>query len=111
MSLKSDMGRLENIWNYISDIEKIIQKHGNIDLTLEDLEGQYALMMCLVQIGEYLNKIESPDLRQELPVKYAVSFRNILVHEYENIDMVIVKNIIEVNLPDLKSKIKQIINK
>jgi hypothetical protein len=34
MYLKSDIGRLENIWNFISDIENIIKKHGDIDLTI-----------------------------------------------------------------------------
>jgi uncharacterized protein with HEPN domain len=39
MSLKSDVGRLENIWSYISDIEIITKKHGDIDSTIQDLEG------------------------------------------------------------------------
>jgi uncharacterized protein with HEPN domain len=110
MSFKSDIGRLETIWNLISDIEKIIERHGDIDLTIEDLEGQYAIMMCLVQVGEILNRIESPDLVKQLPVKYAVAFRNIIVHEYENMDKTIVKNILQINLPELKSQIHLILN-
>jgi uncharacterized protein with HEPN domain len=109
MSLKSDIGRLENLWNYILDIEAIISKHNGIDKTLEDMEGQYAVMMYLVQIGEILNKIESKNFVEQLPIKYAVAFRNIIVHEYENMDTTIVKNILEKNIPELKSQIEPIL--
>ncbi len=52
MSLKSDTARLEQILVYIADIDKIVSRHKSIANTLNDIEGQYAIMLCLSQIGE-----------------------------------------------------------
>ena len=69
MSHKSDAVRLESILMYIEDINEIIRKHTGVEETLADKEGQYAVMMCLVQIGETLGRIESPDLRDKATSK------------------------------------------
>ena len=105
MSHKTDTARLESILMYIEDINEIIQKHSNVEATLADMEGQYAVMMCLVQIGETLGRIESPGLREKLPVKLASSLRNIIVHDYEGVDPKIVRQTISESLPKLKTQI------
>jgi len=52
MSDKHDRVKLEFILELIHDIDKIIDRHGNIEKTLDDFEGHHAVMMCLMQIGE-----------------------------------------------------------
>ena len=105
MSHRSDAARLESILMYIEDIDEIIQKHSSVEETLADKEGQYVAMMCLVQIGETLGKIESPDLRDKLPVKLASSLRNIIIHNYEGVDPKIIGLPISESLPKLKAQV------
>lgn len=105
MSPESDRPRLETILKYIDDIERIIQRHESIEKALLDIEGQYALMLCFIQIGELLNKIKSEEYKAMLPVKFAVGLRNIIVHNYDGIDVQIVKNTIVKSLPELKEKL------
>lgn len=71
MSKGSDAARLRQILEYISDIEKIIIRHKTIEIALDDLEGHHAVLMCLGQIGEKMNKLESSEFRAVLPVRYA----------------------------------------
>ncbi|MBP7284599.1 MAG: hypothetical protein KBA66_23640 [Leptospiraceae bacterium] len=65
----SDKAKLEFIFKMISSIEIIIERHKGIDQTIEDLEGQNAILICVLQIGETLNKLENAELRTSLPVK------------------------------------------
>jgi uncharacterized protein with HEPN domain len=111
MSRKSDIAKLESIEKYISDISKIILKHGDIQNALLDTEGQYAIMMCLVQIGEIIQKIEDIEIRQKLQIKEASGFRNLIVHNYEGIDFIITEKIVLENIPLLEQDIQKILEK
>jgi uncharacterized protein with HEPN domain len=106
MSKRSDLAKVELILKYISDIQKIIERHGSIDKALDDYEGEYALMMCLAQIGEAVNKISEPEILSKIPVSKISGMRNRIVHGYEDIDKIIIAEVLTVHLPDLKEKIK-----
>ncbi|MFH1612610.1 MAG: HepT-like ribonuclease domain-containing protein [bacterium] len=108
MSKKSDMARLESILDYIDDIEKITIKHGSVQGVLSDMEGQYAILMCLQQIGEILNKIKSEEYRSILPIKGAIGFRNVIVHDYNGINLSVAKLTIEQQIPELRKTIQKI---
>lgn len=109
MSEKSDNARLEAVLDYIRDINTIIGRHKTIENALLDMEGQYALMMCIQQIGELVNKIQSEKYTAVLPIKDIVGFRNIVAHNYDGINFNIVENIIEKSIPELKSLIEGIL--
>jgi len=109
MSDRSDLAKLELILKYISDIEKIIERHGSIEQVIEDFESQYAVMMCLIQIAETVNKISFQEYISKLPLKKIMGFRNRIVHDYESADWVIVSNILKNNIPELKSIIVTLI--
>ena len=59
MSHRGDIARLVKTIKYINTIEKIIARHKDSIDTLHDLEGQPALLMCLIQIGVFLASINS----------------------------------------------------
>ncbi len=61
MSHRADLARRERILNYIDDIAEIVKRHRTAEKTLKDKEGQYAVFLCLVQIGELLGKISTPE--------------------------------------------------
>lgn len=99
---ETTLAKLEFTLTMIEDIEKIVERHGNPELTLHDMEGQYATLMCLLQIGESLSKIKEKDAVDKLPVDLAYKTRNIIVHSYTGVDLNIVKNILVADIPKLK---------
>lgn len=109
MSDNSDRAKLESILDYVNDINKIVARHNTIENALLDFEGQYALMMCIVQIGEIVNKIKSEKYKAKLPVKNIIGFRNIITHNYDGINYHIAEQTIAENIPQLKILVEEIL--
>lgn len=93
----------------INDVETIVARHGDAKKALEDIEGRYALLMCCMQIGETLSKLESDDLKSSLPVKFAYSMRNIIAHDYLGINSKIIETTINCDLSELKANLSLIL--
>lgn len=110
MSRKADFARLEGIVGYVDDIFAIVGRHGSITNTLNDMEGQYAVMLCLTQIGELLGKVQEPELASQLPVRMAGGLRNIIVHDYEGVEMTIIGNTIRESLPELRLTVQALLD-
>lgn len=51
--------RIETILKYIEDIDYIVSNYEGVVNTLDDRIGKHSLLMCLMQIGENLNKLNS----------------------------------------------------
>ncbi|OHD97011.1 MAG: hypothetical protein A3E21_05480 [Sulfurimonas sp. RIFCSPHIGHO2_12_FULL_36_9] len=95
----------------IENIEEITKRHNGIVKTLEDFEGQMAVLMGISQIGETLKKIDEEtvmqhNLKDDRDGAYYT--RNYIVHDYEGVDLGLVENLIRVYLPQLKIKMLQI---
>jgi flagellar FliL protein len=104
--------KLEFILKMIEDIEFIINRHNHITKALEDREGQLAILMALMQIGETLNKIEKDTLNKLNlldDAKGAYSVRNFIAHDYEGVKLSVIENILRYNIPNLKNKILKIL--
>lgn len=106
----SDNATLEFILKMVNTINIIVNNHGGIDQALEDLEGQNALLMCILQIGENLNKIKNENLIKVLPVKESYGLRNLIAHHYDSVDIPTISEIIEFDIPDLREKLIKFIN-
>ncbi len=111
MSDSNDIARLETVLEYLNDIERIVERHIDIDRALSDFEGQYAILMCMQQVGDTLNKIENIEYLKILPVRQAYGFRNILAHDYGSVNINIAKDTILKSLPDLRRIIDSILKK
>jgi len=109
MPNSSNFAKTKFILKMIGNITEIIKRHQNITNALaDDIEAQPALLMCLMQIGENLKKIDDSmvqkfDLEEEL--KGAYNVRNFIAHDYEGINLSIIENILRDKLPILKTKI------
>ncbi len=106
-----DKARLEHILEAIDDIEGFVK-----DINFENFINNPLYTSAVVRqfeiIGEAANKI-SNDLRDkfsEVDWKGISGFRNILIHEYYEVDYILVWNIIEAKLPELKQSIIKILN-
>lgn len=108
MSSKSTLAKIEFMLEMCENIEEITKRHGGIVKTLEDFEGQMAVLMGISQIGESLKKIDDLsvqkyDLAQDKEGAYYT--RNYIVHDYEGVDLGFIENIVRVYLPKLKEKL------
>ena len=74
MSHRGDIAKLVKAMKYISNIEQIVLRYKDAMTALKDLEGQPALLMCLMQIGELLNQLHDVDLIDKLEVRKIVAF-------------------------------------
>ena len=97
-----DLGYLEDMRLHANDALAIANRIGR-ESFLSDRTMQHAVIRCLTVVGEAANRV-SADTRDALPeVAWgeAVGLRNVLVHEYERIDLSRVWTIVETDLPPL----------
>jgi uncharacterized protein with HEPN domain len=97
-----DLGYLEDMRVHAADALSIAHRIGR-EAFLSDRTMQHAVIRCLTVIGEAANRV-SEDTRNALPQiawGEAVGLRNVLVHEYQRIDLARVWTIVETDLPPL----------
>ena len=107
------ISKSEFILEMIERISFIVKRHKGVIKSLNDIEGQMAILMAIAQIGETLQKIddnilEKYDLLEDK--KGAYYTRNYIVHDYEGVNLAYVERIIKDFLPELKEKMSEIIN-
>lgn len=97
--------RLQHIEQAIADIEKYIKGESQESFCEKDILHD-AVMMQFIIIGEAIINVEIEKLNKYDYAWYKVrSFRNMIAHEYFNIKLPAVWQIIENDLPKLKSVI------
>ncbi len=109
--MKSNSVYLQQIVEYINEIKTYIK-----GINFREFENSGLLQDAVIRkielIGETAKRL-SPlfwkKYRKVLPLAEAVSTRNRLIHEYDDIDLEIIWNTVKNDLPELKKKIKEII--
>ena len=109
MSEESERIKLLFVRELMSDIDRIIERHGGLASSLDDFEGRHAILMCLLMTGETLNKIESSKLRRILPVDLTYTMRNIISYDYMGVNNRAVSGVVEHDVPALKREIEAIL--
>ena len=110
MSDETDFSKLKFILEFLADIDRINERHNGLAASLDDFEGRNALLMCLFQAGEILNKIESPRFRRMLPVELTYSMRNIIAYDHAGINNRAISGVITHDIPKLRNEIKAILD-
>ncbi len=105
MSERADRARLEYLLKLMDDLNVIVGRHNGVAEAIKDVEGFHAVMMCCLQLGETLNKLESPSMRDKLPVSLAYAMRNIIAHDYLGINSDVIVATVENDIPDLYRQI------
>ncbi len=107
--MRNDRERLQDILDAINQIEKYAIQ--GKDKFMEDELIQTWIIHHLMIIGEASSRIsqKTKEKYSDIPWVGTIDVRNIITHEYFRVDLNIIWMIIENNLPDLKSKIENIL--
>lgn len=108
--MRSDLERLKDVLEAIERIEKYTSNNQRSFFSDELI--QTWVLHHLQIIGEAIARI-TPDLMEqytEIPWRKIIGMRNILVHDYFGIDADVVWNVVENDLPNLKTWIHKIVH-
>jgi len=110
MSAKTDAERLLDMLHYAEESESLMAGRSRLDLDT-DLAFRYAQQYCVLIIGEAASQVsESTRARvPEIPWPAIIGMRNWLVHGYVRINLDTLWTTAERDIPDLASKLLQII--
>ncbi len=105
-----DFARLQHIYDAIIEIEEYVQNKNFSDFANISML-RFACIKQLEIIGEASNHLSVEKQQQFSEIQWAqiVGMRNIFVHEYFGIDINIAWEIIEFDIPELKTKIAEIL--
>lgn len=97
--------RLELVLKAITEIENYVKDQDRFTFCNNGLV-QDAVLMQFIVIGESIDYVETEKLlKYDYPWYKVKSFRNMIAHEYFNIKMIAVWEIIQKDLPKLKSMV------
>ena len=103
--MKSDKVYIEIILDSIIKIENFTKNLSKQDF-LDNQMAQSATILHLALIGEYANKIKKEtQAKIDLAWNEIVGFRNMAFHEYMNLELDIVWDTIQQDIPELKEKL------
>ena len=110
---EKDIAKLEFIIEKIEDLFSYQKEFLTVEDLLNSPLGYDATLMCLLQIGETLNKLSDSFIEKYgkgLPIKESYDVRSFIAHDYEGVKREIIENIIKSELKELKQKIGRIIS-
>lgn len=101
---------LEDILKALNNIEKFTLGI-DLDYFIEDEKTNFAVFYALQIIGEATNKIpkEIQDKYNQINWRDIKAMRNIIAHEYFRVDIIVIWDTIQKDLPTLKPIIKDIL--
>jgi uncharacterized protein with HEPN domain len=103
------MDRIEDILEAIDRIERYVDK-GRQAFDADELVQTWIIHHIQI-IGEAVRRLSEPlkDHYTDVPWAAIIGMRNILVHDYFGIDLEEVWSTVEKDLPELKTKLTQIL--
>lgn len=108
--MKDDRVYLTHILESIENIEEFVEPG------LEEFYSSkliyHAVIRNLEIIGEATKKIsqEFRNKNDNIPWREMAGLRDVLIHDYFGVDLRIVWNVVEIELPKIKTKIKELLN-
>ena len=108
MTLHDDEVRLRHMLDYSREALELVRDRSRMDLDT-DRVLELALVRLLEIIGEAANRVseEGRERNPEIPWPQIISLRNRLIHGYDSIDMDVLWEILESDLPALILKLDE----
>ncbi len=103
---ENELVRIKSINEKLAAINLIIKRHNGIVKSLEDVEGQPALLMLLVAIAEQFSKLQKNnasvlDEFKNIYLKGIVSVRNFIAHDYDGVNFSVIEDGLRYEVPKL----------
>ncbi len=107
--MKDNRLYLDHILERIKLIEEFTQDGRGA--MMSSTMAQEAVLRCFEVMGEAARKVPEPLKQKHSEVSWSqiIAFRNVLIHNYQNVDLNRVWEIIEKQLPILKPQIESIL--
>ena len=107
--MRDDRERLRDIQEAIGKVEKYSIKGREVFFDDELIQGWVLLQLQI--IGEAARSMTAETYEQHPDIKWRdiIDFRNLLVREYFRVDLKIIWQIVEQELPDLKEQVGSIL--
>lgn len=105
-----DSAAVHKMIQYCKDIELLLCRFGrNKETYKTDISFQYSCNMCIIQIGELVNRLsdEFLEAHADIPWHAIKGMRNLHAHDYENVDLEIVWNTLIEDIPELRIKLER----
>ena len=105
---------LKKILKYCLQVDETENRLGNsFDKFKDDFIYQNSCCMCLLQIGELCKLLDMEFRKQEyqVPWRQWCGIRDIIAHQYEELDIEIVWSTLREDLPFLKGNVQEILKK
>ncbi|MHB0915211.1 MAG: HepT-like ribonuclease domain-containing protein [Thermoleophilia bacterium] len=108
MTLHDDEVRLRHMLDYSREALELVKDRSRTDLD-SDRVLELALVRLLEIIGEAANRVseEGRERNTEIPWSQIISLRNRLIHGYDSIDMDVLWEILQSDLPALILKLEE----
>ncbi|MHB9052382.1 MAG: HepT-like ribonuclease domain-containing protein [Thermoleophilia bacterium] len=108
MTLHDDDMRLRHMLDYSHEALELVKNRRRSDLD-NDRVLELALVRLLEIIGEAASRVseEGRERNPEIPWPQIISLRNRLIHGYDSIDMDVLWEILQGDLPALISKLEK----
>lgn len=100
-----DRSILEHILDYCDQIARTVERFGGADSFISDVIYQNAVALCLLQIGELAGHLSEGfrSSHPQLPWRQIRALRNIIAHNYGSIDAETAWEIVETDVPAMRS--------
>ena len=107
--MSRDKQSLIDIATAVRQVLKYGQSLERLDLADDD-EKQAAILYRFVVIGEATKRLslEFREQNPEIPWRQMAGLRDVVVHEYDGLDLSILWNIISINLPEILPRLEQL---
>ena len=84
----------------------------SLDVFRQDIAYQYAVGMCILQIGELVNRLspETLSINVQIPWRLIRATRNIYAHDYDRAKPLTIWQTITEDIPILRTQLKKILD-
>ena len=103
----------QSVLDILLSIELILEYSQDIDWNALNAKDQDAIILRFIVIGEATKRL-SKDLRDrnpKIPWKQMAATRDVVVHEYDDINLDIIQDVVELELPKILSMLKELIDR
>lgn len=112
--LSPDLQRIEHIRDYCLDIETAVKKHhSSFEEFEQDLEFQYSVSFCLLQIGELVGGL-TQEFREatanRMPWGPIRGMRNMVAHGYGSMSHDIIWETVVTDIPHLRAYCEELLS-